>query len=138
MKVLFLDIDGVLNKDRTKEFYNGVIGLDQKLLNLYLPWLTKHPEVKVVLSSTWRKKPEHKAYLSSRGLSWISETPFLPGQSRGAEIKRWLEGNPQVTHFAILDDMGFMYELSTHLVRTSPIRGLEPKRLRRVEKLLEL
>lgn len=72
MKVLFLDIDGVLNRDGTRERIGGYVGLDKKLVDKLLGWLASHPEVQLVLSSTWRLdgplSVDLKAYLRESGI----------------------------------------------------------------------
>lgn len=113
MKVLFLDIDGVLNRDGTKERCNGYIGVDRFLCNKFLKWL-RTTDVKIVLSSTWRLHSDMWQHLEDAGIKWIDITPDMarrqlsgiyaaPG--RGTEIQTWLDNHPEVTQWAILDDM---------------------------------
>ena len=53
MKIIFLDIDGVLNRDSTKEKFRDFTGVDVYLTNKFLTWL-EGKDYDVVLSSTWR------------------------------------------------------------------------------------
>jgi len=137
MKVLFLDIDGVLNKRGTKEKYKEFTGVDQKLLDRYLTWYNQRKEdVSVVLSSTWRRDEEAKKYLRDLGLSWSSETPFL-NHVRTSEICSWLIDNYcKSNYLAILDDDSIKAPLHKHHVAVSPIYGLRNKDLIKANKLL--
>jgi hypothetical protein len=53
MKVIFLDIDGVLNNSRTVERWRGLIGIDASLARRFAE-LQHSTGAKVVLSLTWR------------------------------------------------------------------------------------
>jgi HAD domain in Swiss Army Knife RNA repair proteins len=160
MKVIFLDIDGVLNKEGTKErievecpdgsLANGAIGIDAKLRDLLLGWLATHPEVKIVLSSTWRYLSETRAELEKNGIFWIAETPS-PSQLkglyragiRGEEIQDVLdtfeETDKGIEAYAILDDMGpyqFLQHQRQFLVQTSERWGLQQKHLDMLDRIL--
>lgn len=117
MKVLFLDIDGVLNHQNTKDRVCGFVGLDPELIAIFNKIVDAVPDLKIVVSSTWRKSvmpgvyhnfDELKALLAKRGLKGeiIGRTPDFAhiGGHRGSEIGNWLVGHPEVTHYAILDD----------------------------------
>lgn len=144
MKVLFLDIDGVLNKHTTKERYpyppwEGMVGLDAAIVEKYLDW-RKYKDISVVLSSSWRLHPETFDYLNNNGIFWSDLTPreisWRNGNSkqRGAEIAAWLKQHPETTHYAILDDCAVKHN---HLVMTSYYHGLQDKHLRLVDKYLD-
>ncbi len=129
-KVLFLDIDGVLNRSGTKERCLGFTGVDRKLSDMLVQWLHKNDDVEVVLSSTWRKYPEMHSHINEAGISWTETTPFhsqgtLP---RVDEIKAWLAANPEVKLFAALDDV-YCAELGEHWVGTDERYGLQPAHL---------
>ena len=61
MKVIFLDIDGVLNCigsfNRTKTRFNGFVGMDPTLVARFNS-LVEKTGARVVLSSTWRLDPK--------------------------------------------------------------------------------
>ena len=139
MKVLFLDIDGVLNKEGTKERFNSFTGIDQKLLKLFSEWLCKNMDVKIVLSSTWRTDPAFIAHLEQNGLTFYSHTPQLqntPRPPRGHEVAKWLDQHLYVKKFAILDDCSDLQPLRRYLVQTSPRWGLQEKHLKMMDRLL--
>lgn len=137
MKILFLDVDGVLNTYRTKERVGSWRGLDPVLVSRLINWLVENSEVKVVLSSTWRTTENLTEALRSAGVSWIGETPLV-GLRRGQEIDLWLKHNPGVTHFAILDDISDVTPHTGNLVRTSEEFGVQDRHLRKIESLLDL
>lgn len=141
MKVLFLDVDGVLNRQGTKTRINGFMGLDPVLVDRFVAWCRAHPEVKIVLSSSWRLQSAFtdalRESLSDHGIAWVDVTPHLKGHGRGLEIKHWLDLNPGHTHIAILDDMNDMKPVGRFLVQTSEKHGVLDRHLQRVSKLLE-
>lgn len=134
-KVIFLDIDGVLNSmnfyDRLKA--EGVPAsethyvLDPKATDV-LAKVVQSTGAWIVVSSTWRMHEKHMGYLTkhlqSFGLSIADVTPHL-NTERGDEIKAWLEKHPDVTAYAILDDDSDMGDLMPHLVQTSFQTGLQ-------------
>lgn len=135
MKVLFLDIDGVLNHEKTRErclFYTGV---DKVLAKRLTDWL-EGKDVKIVLSSTWRRFPEMHDHLKENGIEWIDVTPHFPNQERGDEIDHWLFCNPAAMEFAVLDDSSDMTAVITNFVQTNPDVGLTDENLKQVGKLL--
>lgn len=120
MKVLFLDIDGVLNWAGTQERYNGFIGLDPSRIARFNRIIEAHPDVKIVISSTWRKTASFiedgfdglVKLLADNGLKGeiIGHTIItFSHMPRGSEIRDWLEdyqeeNDGQLPTFVILDD----------------------------------
>jgi HAD domain in Swiss Army Knife RNA repair proteins len=139
MKVLFLDIDGVLNCDSTKErvdiSFGGFLGIDHRLKKRYLDWL-QGKDIHVVLSSSWRLDERFTEILKSERIHWESETPNLG--RRGKDINQWIKDHkhPQVSKVAILDDSSDMHPVGRYLVQTSEVDGLQDRHLKRVESLL--
>lgn len=136
MKVLFLDIDGVLNHEKTRErclFYTGV---DKILAKRLTDWL-EGKDIKIVLSSTWRRFPEMHDHLKENGIEWIDITPFFPNKERGDEIRSWLDNN-DTEAFAVLDDGADMSAVIDCFVLTNPDVGLTQDNLKQVEKILGL
>lgn len=151
MKVLFLDIDGVLNCDTTKErlsdsfgVLSGFVGLDNRLVDRYLSWL-KGKDIRVILSSTWRTDQRLMDHLNEHGIFWADTTKLIKTggtlftcyASRGQEIDDWLKNHSTVTHVAILDDIGQMKPVGRYLVQTSERLGLQEHHLQMIDKLLE-
>lgn len=148
MKVLFLDVDGVLNHHGTFKEQKIVLCLDDKCLDRLVEITTAVPDVKIVLSSTWRRSREAKAVvtkaLRNRGLRIFDSTPIkFSLHSRGAEIRLWMayhqDENPddEITHFAILDDdSDFDEAQQKHVVHTSMKAGLTDRHVDKAIKLL--
>jgi len=115
-KILFLDIDGVLNHSKTKDRIGGFIGLNPGMIKRFNRIVEAHPDLKIVVSSTWRHSFSHGVYsdfaglvklLKERGLQGdiIDHTPVkMSYLTRGAEIRLWLKSHPEVTNYVILDD----------------------------------
>jgi len=110
IKILFLDIDGVVNSVETArraQKKGGIIGIDPHL-SLLVHRIIEATDCKVVLSSTWRLIPASLEECREK-FPIISVTPSLRGCIRGKEIQVWLDtmGFNDVK-YAILDDDGDM------------------------------
>ena len=148
LKVLFLDVDGVLNsarylrenpgafdrKDESKHFDPAACArLDRVLFST---------GAKVVVSSTWRltnTTSQIERFLISRGAASAriigATPPSWAGSRRGDEIQEYLDGHPGVTRFAIVDDDSDMLHLIPRLVKTTWEEGLLDDH---VEKLIRM
>lgn len=140
MKILYLDIDGVLNSqayDLNRD-RNEQTNIDETRLPLVKEIVDK-TGAKIVLTSTWRShwNKEETAcdddgryinrLFAKYGLAIYDKTPELGRPFlRKDEIKAWLsEHTNEVERFAILDDYKFGWgELTDHCVFTNPTRGL--------------
>lgn len=105
MKVIFLDVDGVLNTIETFGLF-GPDFIDDASVAL-VARIVKETGAKIVLSSSWRiyekdKKMVKKA-LARHDLEIFDCTPIKSQVKRSEEIQSWLNDN-QVKKFAILDD----------------------------------
>lgn len=113
MKVIFLDIDGVLNSD---EYFDKISNLDiqgieQEIDIEKIKLLKKainETGAKVVLSSSWRytKNGQQLKELLSNYEICVDSTPFIQNK-RGLEIKQWLLEHQCIEDFVILDDEVF-------------------------------
>lgn len=112
MKVLFLDIDGVLNCATSNWQHRGFIGIDPYMVAILNRVLEK-TGAQVVLSSTWRLGEQSREEVRQQVVDFIDVTPSLRRPSdkgfhdypeRGLEVKDWLDRHPEVTCYAILDD----------------------------------
>ena len=106
MKVLFLDIDGVVNCMTTKTRHHGLIGIDAPLAKTVRDIANAVPDLKIVLSSSWREFAYGRAHVDAKVLPCFDVTPVFneADDVRGYEIQAWLELNPGVKRYAIVDD----------------------------------
>lgn len=132
-KVLFLDIDGVLNSRRTCTATGGFPHCFIESHKAKFDWiavglirvLCDKEGASIVLSSSWRhgEKSIHEC-ANGLDLPIFDKTPALPGV-RGEEIQHWLDQHPEVTHWAIVDDNSDMLGSQLeHFVQTSEEDGL--------------
>ena len=98
MRVLFLDIDGVLNSTETPE------GEIEERYAQHLDRIVYEARpLYVVLSSTWRLFADLKRVVDQRFVIF-GVTPELPKGTRGEEVNEYLQRHPQFAWHAILDD----------------------------------
>ena len=151
MKVVFLDIDGVLNSyqylSRTSMEDAGIYDeLDPQKVDL-LQKLVVQTGASIVLSSSWRESFENMmpldyvarsllAVLKEHSLSIYGMTPLLKGQ-RDGEIRQWLACHSEVDSFVVLDDEHYNWkELEAHWVKTSYYVGLTEQNLQQAVDIL--
>lgn len=103
MKVIFLDIDGVLNCSKTPNPRNFPYIVDKKLLARFKK-LLERTGAKVVLSSTWRCDPVGVFAAKHWGVPFFDLCPDKPKNSRRREMLAWLKAHPKVTRYIVLDD----------------------------------
>lgn len=122
VRVIFLDFDGVLNSAASFVHESRRRKRNKRIkmrVNETLDWvctsnfqyiLDKCPDVKVVISSTWRI--QHKLDWLKKKLKFygidssrvIDVTPQTFSGVRGREIDQWLESHPEVEGYIVLDD----------------------------------
>jgi hypothetical protein len=103
MRVIFLDIDGVLNCKETPNPRKLPYIVDPKLLDR-LNRLIERTGAKVVLSSTWRYDPAGLFSAERWGIPFIDVIPDMPERPRRDEILTWLKAHPTADRFAVIDD----------------------------------
>ena len=156
MKIIFLDIDGVLNSEmyewsRGEDRADNRIDLSRVRL---LKDIVSATDAKIVLSSTWRldwdKSPELcgedgeyiNQCLAQYGLFIIDKTPFNSMiDDRRREILTWLSSRRgEVESFVILDDINCGWEeLDRRVVVTDPYGyGLNEEHVKKAIKLLNI
>ena len=102
MKVLFLDIDGVVNNEHTRRKFGHLITLDPARVAL-VQRIVRNTGCEIVLSSSWRLFQNCRDELERKICKFADITPILHAP-RGYEIKVWLTRHPEIEHYAILDD----------------------------------
>jgi hypothetical protein len=131
VKVLFLDIDGVLNSTRTCVAFGGypmelehIGAFDQVAIRL-LQRFCDSSGVQIVLSSAWRLYNTPDEVGSALGLPIIDRTPYNNGRARGTEIQDWLDAHPEVEAYAIVDDdSDMMTKQLPYFVKTNGHEGM--------------
>jgi hypothetical protein len=93
MKVIFLDVDGVLNCKKTPNPRKLPYVVDKRLLARFRR-LLEQTGAKVVLSSTWRYDPAGVFSAKHWGVPFIDITPDMPKRPRRDEILAWLKKAP--------------------------------------------
>ena len=127
MKILFLDIDGVVNCETTSQRHRGFIGIDPYMAFL-VGRIVQQTDAKVVLSSSWRNFEDGVEEVERQVVPIMEVTPN--GKSRGEEIQAWLDNqaiksNFVVEKYAILDDDRNMLESQLpNFFNTSWLTGL--------------
>ena len=136
MKVLFLDIDGVLNSTKTS------VGLDgyphepdqHDLFDMAAVGLIRRMclagDIKIVLSSSWRILHHWQDVGKALDLPVIDATPGGGGE-RGPQIQQWLSAHPDADEYAILDDDSDMLPgQMDRFIQTDSQEGLTWERFR--------
>jgi hypothetical protein len=103
MKVIFLDIDGVLNSDATPNPRKFPYIVDGQLLARFQELVTK-TDANVVLSSTWRVDPVGLLAAKFYKVPFHDTCPDMPGAPRCEEVQTWLRQHQEVTRYVVLDD----------------------------------
>lgn len=162
-KVIFLDIDGVLNSNfwndsHQKELSDGTL-IDEEKVTM-LAGLVQAAGAKIVLHSGWRfwfspdLKPLRKeaeklvAMLEKEGLHIAGITPDFSTEEirrtkkfslvKAKEILAWLAEHPEVDTWVVLDDLDLHDEMiQMHQVKTDATVGLSEEDLQKAEEMLK-
>ena len=132
MKVIFLDIDGVLNCQSSQSSCHGMMGIDDDKVKR-LKEIVKATGAKIVLISSWKAdwqkllKEQQGAManyldkkLKRQGLVIMDKTEDT-SVDRGQGILDWLDGK-KIESFVILDDEDFDYQevnIADRVVKTN-------------------
>ncbi|HEY5854789.1 MAG TPA: HAD domain-containing protein [Aldersonia sp.] len=130
MKVLFLDIDGVVNKVGTHARYRDSVAIDP-FLAFRIGKIVVETGCQVVLSSTWRLFPDLRRAVEEYVTDILDVTPIVAGDFRGDEVRAWLAGHPEVSRYAILDD-GNDFHDDQPLFQTTWLTGITDEIAQRV------
>ena len=137
-KVIFLDIDGVLNTDdHSADDWTPIN--EQFVQNL--AYIVKKTDAEIILTSSWRYKLASDSRLVSckmdenvkllldmldkynLHISGITPLRFNGADGRPFEIRLWLSDKPDVKNYVILDDEDFWKwgHMATHFVKTADL-----------------
>lgn len=148
-KILFLDIDGVLNTDRQQWYcqMNSIAPVDKfgyafdsKALE-NLATILEETGAEIVISSSWK-------FLGLQTLQKMWKDRNMPGtilditpdgDNKGLKIDEWLlKHEGQISGYAIIDDENDMQpEQQGHFVQTNPQFGITLKDAERVITILK-
>ncbi len=155
MKVIFLDIDGVLNTPSSESRCGEYIGIDDEKVEK-LKRIIEKTKVEIVLISTWKKywRKEEKlkplqdysaTYLDEKlAKQWLKAIDKTKDKadgrylSRGESILEYVYRN-NVENYIILDDCQFDYDgcdLSDKLIKTNQTEGLTEKEVKTACRIL--
>lgn len=137
MRVIFLDVDGVLNSSETRAKIDGLKGVSKKNLRI-LRHIVARTQAKIVLTSAWninfdeKLVPTTKAgmYLCHRlweNNLWIYDKVNDYGGNREQAVAEYVKKHNNLTDWVIIDDTHYGdYEKLNpkHIVYTSPALGL--------------
>lgn len=136
MKIIFLDIDGVLVSARSCLAFGGLpdtaVGYERAMFDevavALIRKIAARSAARIVLSSSWRTRVHFMQLAEDLNLPIIDQTPVLKGQSRGQEIHEWLMLHQDVEEYAIIDDReDFLDYQKKHLVRPMFSDGFSKK-----------
>lgn len=162
-KIVFLDIDGVLNSDfwnknHQREISVGTL-IDESKIKL-LCKLIKDTDAQIILHSGWkywfdsnlrplRKEAENlKVLLEKEGLAISGVTPDHATEEiknskkfsliKAGEILAWLEQHNDVDTWVVMDDLDLHNaEVARHQVKTDQSIGLTGEDVERAERMLQ-
>lgn len=147
LKVIFLDIDGVLNSEKflayqpkrrlwarshrfSKDEQSAVANIDPSAIDLLNDLIDK-TDAEIVISSTWRSDINLSYKLRFMGLkkSIYGITPYDKSRHRGKEIKEWLDyydndKNITIRYVIIDDDSDILNEQLPNFIKVSSHDGL--------------
>ena len=154
IKIIFLDIDGVLNTDRQVRINNlkqiDDIDFDKKAME-NLKKIIAQTNAKIVIASTWRIHRKENGYLWKELVRnfeayhinpdlIVDITPVLDmnmkPEIRELEILSWLKANNNVEKFVILDDQWSMGKLNSQFIRCLSFNGITSETAKKSIKIL--
>jgi hypothetical protein len=142
MKVVFLDIDGVINSMDFLHAWHGLQKARGEELRRFdrfgdqfdprcimnLENILRRTNSKIVISSVWRFSGleemqqmwwERKIFGEIIGVTRRDKDGF-----RGNEVKDWLDNNPVENYVILDDDTDFLDEQKSHFIKVDSIFGL--------------
>lgn len=136
MKVVFLDIDGVLNAIDAYDWeFDTRALLSQRCISVF-NGIIAYTGAKVVLSSAWRYYV-HENHMTVRGFEKLLRSHGVRGEllsvtpadheidDRGDQISHWIETRGSVvTSYVVLDDVSDESMAKHPFVHTNPKTGL--------------
>lgn len=140
MKIIFLDIDGVLTTKETDFRFSSKCV--ENLLSLI-----RKTDAKIVICSSWKEDSLERTLplLPAAVREHVfAQTPNLPNATKGKEVQAFLHSHPSLQdnlndEYIILDDEPELYlphQVSMHFIRTDINVGLTNRDTEKATKLL--
>ena len=134
MKVIFTDIDGVLNPHWKNKWSKSAIKIYNQICKEY--------DLKPVITSTWRinhTKEQLQKIFNDQGIEVeiYDYTPHIDQKDRGLEIKEWLNNN-KVDNYVVIDDI--VHNITPHVDNVIKVRnwvGLTTEEYIEMKKILD-
>lgn len=121
MKIIFLDIDGVL-------FIYGKYNFSEIACKNLAKLLEEVPDLKIVICSSWRHlgMDQCKNTLDFHGIdkNRVIDCTGNERGTRGDQIQAWMDRNLGVTNYVIIDDDSDFPNMLDHLVKPNGYVGL--------------
>jgi hypothetical protein len=146
MRIIFLDIDGVMNSETSARSNKGCLRTFAAKSIDALNEIIFHSKADIVIASSWRichPHPDTANQLKEQGVcaTFLGDTPFkrssdkpssiiVEGLERGHEIQAWLDSQEfKPESICIIDDSDDMVHLMPYLVQTTWENGLGPEHI---------
>jgi hypothetical protein len=134
MRVIFTDLDGVLNPHWKTKWSKPAIKIYNQICKEY--------DLKPVITSTWRinhTKEQLQNIFNDQGIEVeiYDYTPHIDQKDRGLEIKEWLSNN-KVDNFVIIDDI--IHNIIPHVGNVVKVRswiGLSKEEYIEIKKIFD-
>ena len=144
MKLIFLDVDGVLNRVQTKtQAPSGCTGIEMELVK-NLAMIVNETNALIILTSDWKIEWEAVSFGCSEDAKYLNEMLAKEGlqivgktyddhvfdfflQDRGRGIHRYLDALENAEGYVVIDDHVFGdcdEEIQRHLIKTNSFEGL--------------
>lgn len=152
MNAIFLDIDGVLNSEKSIVFLHKILGRNQylKLLracgNTPLDYracqlvdsLATKTNAKIIISSTWRVSQEDVDFAQEQFINRFYGKTKVLHTIRGLEIDDFLKEHQEISNYVIIDDDSDMLEEQfAHLVLVDRAKGFTVKDYKKCKEILD-
>jgi hypothetical protein len=137
-KVIFLDIDGVVNSGRSVIAYNKYPINNKSTRNFDMVAVgmirsaCKKCKAEIILSSTWRNEKDWENLGKTLRLPIVDKTPVCYGDNRTEEIRIWLEKN-KVDEYVVVDDIIICMD---NFIKVDPKNGLSYENYRDILNIL--
>ncbi len=158
-KIIFLDIDGVLNSNDFKEELTKEYSINTEKVEL-LASMVNRTKAEIVLHSAWRFWFDENLNPTEKGGEILSQaflmnnlrisgvTPDLStdeirktkkfSKVKAKEIESWLMKNPDVVNWIVIDDLDLKHEeIRRHQIRTDSKIGLTEDDIKAACKLFQ-